>query len=121
MATSCGAAERWVLEDAGPVLDELDAAVEGAALGHLERNVRVTVVDALVSRGAGDHREHHDAEAIDESGSQQRPAQAETADRAQDARSFRLHRRDDTDRVVAYERGVGPRERLLERGGEHHL
>lgn len=28
-------AERWLLEDAGPVLDELNAPVERAAFGHL--------------------------------------------------------------------------------------
>src|SRR5215207_3980406 len=54
LATSCGGVERWVLEDAGPVLDQLDAAVEGAVVDHLEGDVRVAVVDALCSRGAGD-------------------------------------------------------------------
>ena len=121
LATSCGGVERWVLEDAGPVLDQLDAAVEGAVVDHLEGDVRVAVVDAFCSRGAGDHREHHDPEAIDESGSQQRPAQADAADRADEARAVLLHRPDRLDRVIAHERGVGPRERLLERGGEHHL
>ena len=32
-----------------------------------------------------------------------------------------LHRLDHLDRVIAHERRVGPRERLGERGGEHHL
>jgi hypothetical protein len=36
-----------VVEDAGPVLDELDAAVEGAAIDHVERDVGVAVVDAF--------------------------------------------------------------------------
>src|SRR5918995_1949403 len=121
LATSCGGVERWVLEDAGPVLDQLDAAVEGAVVDHLEGDVRVAVVDAFCSRGAGDHREHHDPEAINESGSQQRPAQADASDRAHEARVSLLHRPDCFDRVIAHERGVGPRERLLERGGEHHL
>src|ERR671919_2844440 len=69
LATSCGGVERWMLEDAGPVLDQLDAAVEDAGVDHLEGNVGVAVVDAFRSRGAGDHREHDDAEAINESGS----------------------------------------------------
>src|ERR671910_852815 len=54
---SCGGVEWWVLEHAGPVLDQLDAAVEGAVVDHLEGDVRVAVVDAFCSRGAGDHRE----------------------------------------------------------------
>src|SRR5436305_6192846 len=69
--------ERRVLEHAGAVLDQLDPAVEGAVVDHLEGDVRVAVVDAFCARGAGDHREHDDAEAIDESRSQQRPAQAD--------------------------------------------
>jgi len=36
-----------VLEDAGPVLDLLDAAVEGAVVDHLEDDVRVAVSDVL--------------------------------------------------------------------------
>src|ERR687898_3285874 len=118
---SCGGAERWVLEHAGSVLDQLDAAVEGAVVDHLEGDVRVAVVDAFCSRGAGDHREHHDPEAIDESGPKQRLAQADAADRAHEARVSLLHRPDCFDRVIAHERGVGPRERLLKRGGAHHL
>src|SRR4029453_3698575 len=84
--------ERWVLEHPGPVLDELDAAVEGAVVDHLQGDVGIAVVDALCSRGACDHREHHDAEAIDESGSQQRPAKAEAADRAPQTQPALFHR-----------------------------
>src|SRR6266508_2577191 len=72
--------EWWVLEHAGPVLDQLDAPVERAVVDHLQRDVGIVVVDALCSCGAGDHREHHHAEAIYEPGSQQRPTQAEAAD-----------------------------------------
>src|SRR6187431_384596 len=61
--------ERRVLKHAGLVLDQLNAAVEGAVLDHLEGNVRIAVVDAFLARGPGDHREHHDPEAVDESGS----------------------------------------------------
>jgi hypothetical protein len=68
-ATSRRGAERRVLEHAGLVLDQLDTAVEGAVLDHLEGDVRVAVVDAFCARGPGDHREHHDSEAVDESGS----------------------------------------------------
>src|ERR687892_672275 len=67
-ATSRRGAERRVLEHAGLVLDQLDAAVEGAVLDHLEGDVRVAVVDAFCARGPGDHREHPDPEAVDESG-----------------------------------------------------
>src|ERR687895_2010720 len=81
LATSRGRLERWLLQDAGPVLHQLEAPVEGAVADHVEGDVRVAVVDPLCSRGASDHREHHDPEAIDESGPQQRPAQAEAADR----------------------------------------
>jgi hypothetical protein len=38
---SCDGLEWWVLEDAGPVLDQLDAAVEDAAVDHLEGDVGV--------------------------------------------------------------------------------
>src|SRR5215216_249430 len=67
-ATSPRGAERRVLEHAGLVLDQLDAAVEGPVLDHLEGDVRVAVVDAFCARGPGDHREHPDSEAVDESG-----------------------------------------------------
>ena len=67
-ATSRRGAERRVLEHAGLVLDQLDAAVEGPVLDHLEGDVRVAVVDAFCARGPGDHREHPDPEAVDESG-----------------------------------------------------
>src|SRR5688500_17979355 len=68
-ATSRRGAERRVLEHAGLVLDHQDAAVEGAVLDHLEGDVRIAVVDAFCARGPGDHREHPDPEAVDESGS----------------------------------------------------
>ena len=61
-----GRGKRWVVEYAGPVLDELDAAVERSAIDHVERDVGVAVVDAFRSRGAGDHREQHHPEPIDE-------------------------------------------------------
>ena len=46
-ATSRRGAERRVLEHAGLVLDQLDAAVEGPVLDHFEGDVRVAVVDAF--------------------------------------------------------------------------
>src|ERR687897_3134137 len=99
LATSRGRLERWVLQDAGPILRQLDAPVEGAAADHVEGDVRVAVVDPLGSRGTGDHREHHDSEAIDESGAQQRPTQGDAADRAHGARALLLHRLDRFDGV----------------------
>ena len=42
-----GRGKWWVVEDARPVLDELDAAVEGSAIDHVERDVGVAVVDAF--------------------------------------------------------------------------
>src|SRR5882672_9458424 len=89
-----GAVERWVLEHAGPVFDQLDAAVEGAVIDHLEGDIRVALVDAFCSRRAGDHREHHDPEAVHESSSQQGPTQAEAADGADESRGTLLHRLD---------------------------
>src|ERR687898_86399 len=50
-----------------------------------------------------------------------RPSKADAADRAHETRAALLQLPDRFDRVNAHERGVGPRERLLERGGEHHL
>ena len=46
LLASCGG-KRWVVEYAGPVLDELDTAVEGSAIDHVERDVGVAVVDAF--------------------------------------------------------------------------
>ncbi len=46
LLASCGG-KRWVVEYAGPVLDELAAAVEGSAIDHVERDVGVAVVDAF--------------------------------------------------------------------------
>ena len=46
LLASCGG-KRWVVEYAGPVLDELDAAVEGSAIDHVERDVGVAIVDAF--------------------------------------------------------------------------
>src|SRR3954463_1649349 len=86
-ATSGGSVERGVLEHAWLVLDQLDAAVEGPVLNHLEGDVRVAVVDAFFARGPGDHREHPDREAVDESGLEQGPAQAEAADGGEEPRA----------------------------------
>src|SRR5688572_9975707 len=62
---------QWrVVQHPRPVLDHLDAAVEGAVIDHVEGDVRVSVVDPFGARGTGDHREHPDPETIDESGSQ---------------------------------------------------
>src|SRR5687768_10696461 len=120
-ATSRRGAERRVFEHAWLVLDQLDAAVESPVLDHLEGDVRVAVVDAFIARGPGDHREDPDPEAVDESCLEQGPAQAEAADRAEESRAGLLHRADHLDGVAADEPGVGPRQWLLERGGEHHL
>jgi hypothetical protein len=46
LLASCGG-KWWVVEYAGPVLEELDAAVEGSAIDHVERDVGVAVVDAF--------------------------------------------------------------------------
>jgi hypothetical protein len=46
--TSRWGPERRVLEHAGLVLDQLDAAVEGAVLDHLEGDVRIAVIDAFL-------------------------------------------------------------------------
>src|SRR5262245_10514512 len=64
--------EGWALEHAWPVLDELGAAVEGAVVDHVEGDVGIAVVDAFRAGGTGDHGEHHDPEAIDDPGAQQR-------------------------------------------------
>ena len=46
LLASC-AGKRWVVKYAGPVFDELDAAIEGSAIDHVERDVGVAVVDAF--------------------------------------------------------------------------
>jgi hypothetical protein len=46
LLASCGG-KRWVVKYAGPVFDELDAAIEGSAIDHVERDVGVAVVDAF--------------------------------------------------------------------------
>src|SRR5574339_339787 len=63
--------EGWALEHARPVLDEQGAAVEGAVVDHVERDVGIAVVDAFRAGGTCDHGEHHDPEAIDDPGAQQ--------------------------------------------------
>lgn len=113
--------EGWALEHARPVLDELDAAVEGAVVDHVERDVGIAVVDAFRASGTGDHGEHHDPEAIDDPGTQQRAGQADAAERAEDAGALLLHRPDRLHGVAAHEGRVVPREGRLERGREHHL
>ena len=113
--------EGWALEHARPVLDELDAAIEGAVVDHVERDVGIAVVDAFRAGGTGDHGEHHDPEAIDDPGAQQRAGQADAAERAEDAGALLLHRPDRLHGVAAHEGRVGPREGLLERCREHHL
>jgi hypothetical protein len=37
----------WVVEYAGSLLDELDTAVEGSAIDHVEPDVLIAVVDAF--------------------------------------------------------------------------
>src|SRR3954454_12530510 len=103
-ATSRRGAERRVLEHAGLVLDQLDAAVEGPVLDHLEGDVRVAVVHALFARGPGDRREHPVPEGADDSGSYQGPATAGAADRPEQPRAILLHGADRLDGVVADER-----------------
>ena len=60
-----------MLEHARATFEQLDTVVEGAARDHIDRDVGVAVVDAFVSGGAGDDREHHDAESVHESGVQE--------------------------------------------------
>jgi hypothetical protein len=108
--------EGWTLENARPVLDEQGAAVEDAVVDHVERDVGIAVVDAFCAGGTGDHGEHHDPEAIDDPGAQQRAAQADAAERAEDAGALLLHCPDRLHGVAAHESRVSPREGLLERG-----
>src|SRR5262245_13115580 len=105
----------------GDILQQLNPAVEGSAGNHIERDVGIAVVDAFRAGGTGDHGEHHDPEAIDDPGAQQRAGQADAAERAEDAGALLLHRPDRLHGVAAHEGRVGPREGLLERGREHHL
>ena len=77
------AAARRTGEDGGHVLEQLEPAVERSAGDHLEADVGIPVVDALPPGAAGDDGEDDHPEAVDEAGLEQRPAQAEAADRAQ--------------------------------------
>src|SRR3954463_2399174 len=105
-ATSPRGAERRVLEHAWLVLDQLDAAVESPVLDHLEGDVRVSVVDPFFARGPGDHREHPDPEAVDESGFEQGSAQAVAADGSEESGAGLLQGADSFDGVAADERAV---------------
>ena len=78
VASKCCSAERRAVEHGRPVVEQLDPAVEGPALPELERDVRVGVVHPLAAGGAGDHREHHDPEAVDHA--RERSAAGETAE-----------------------------------------
>src|SRR4051812_45808884 len=93
--------ERWALQHAWLVLDQLDAAVESLVLDHLEGDVRVSVVDPFFARGPGDHREQPDPEAVDESGFEQGSAQADAADGAEESRAVLLQGADSFDGVAA--------------------
>lgn len=90
-------------------------------LDHVEGDVWIAVVDALCARRSGDHRKHHDPEAVNQSCSQQGPAQTQASDSAEQPRATRLHGADRLDGVVADERRIGPRQRFLEGRREHHL
>src|SRR3954470_11725648 len=60
---------RWrSVENRGRVLEQLGAAVERAAVDHVERNVRVAVVDAVVTGASGDDGKDDDAEPVHETG-----------------------------------------------------
>ena len=106
--------EGWGLEHARPVFDELDAAVEGAVVDHVECDVGIAIVDALRAGGTGNHGEHDNPEAIDDPGAQQRAGQADAAECAEDAGAILLHRPDRLHGVAAHEGGVGPREGRFE-------
>ena len=56
----------WALEHPGDVLEQLEPAVERAAADQLERDVGISVVDAVVARAPGDDREDDHAEAVDQ-------------------------------------------------------
>src|SRR5690606_27491027 len=88
-----GRGERRAVEHPRAVLDELDAAVEGGVVGHLERDVRVAVVDPLLAGGAGDDREHHHPEPVDHPAHEEGAGQGEAPERAEDALALRLHAR----------------------------
>ncbi len=113
--------EGWAFERVRLVLDELDAAFEGAVVDHVEREVGIAVVDAFRADGTGDQGEHHDPEAIDAPGAQQRAGDADAAERAENAGALFLPRPDRLHGVAAHEGRVGTRVGLLERGREHHL
>src|SRR5687768_6582111 len=101
--------EGWALEHARPVLDELDAAVEGAVVDHIERDVGIAVVDAFRAGGTGDHGKDDHPETVYKTRLEQRPAQADAAERAKDAGALLLHRPDRLHGVAAHEGRVGPR------------
>lgn len=108
-------------KQSGNALQQLDSAVEGSGANHVERDIGIAVVDAFRARGTGDHGEDDHPETVYKTRLEQRPAQADAAERAEDAGSLLLHRPDRLHGVAAHERRIGPRERLLERGREHHL
>ena len=61
-----GSAAGWAVEHGRHVVEQLRSAVEGAALDELEPHVGVAVVDAVLPGHPGDHREHDQAEPVDE-------------------------------------------------------
>ena len=98
------------VEDRRHVLDELDPPVERPAVHHLQPDVGVAVVDPLGPVLPGDHREHDDAEPVDQARLEQRPAQREAADRAQPGQVVvGLHRPDRLDGIAAGRGGCSPR------------
>lgn len=83
----------------GDILKRLETAVEGPAVHHPERDVRVAVVDALPPGAARDHREDDQPERVHEARDQQLPAEAEAAEGAQGPGPAPLHLRHGLDRV----------------------
>src|SRR5699024_2134120 len=80
-----GGAEGRTLEHGGPVRDQLEPAVEEAALDQLEPDVEEACKDGFGTGGSGNHREHDGADPVDESRRHQCSAERYAAEGAQRA------------------------------------
>src|SRR5690349_19677924 len=71
---------RWPSKNRRNVLKELDAAIEGAAADHVQRNIGIAVVDPFPAAASGDNGKDDHAEAVHQTGLQERAAQGQAAD-----------------------------------------
>ena len=101
---------RWAVQNRRNVHKQLDTAIEGTAVDHVESNVGVPVVDPVRTGACCDNRKDDHAEAVDETGFQEGAAQGKAAHRGHVVGALVFHVPHDLDSVLADESRVWPRQ-----------